>query len=117
MENILNIINIITIAVVGVILFNLNKSQKSIIQNYKDYISSIDPNKALSLKDVEMEQIKKIYSNDIELLQKQVHELRNYTNYILNHFESVAEDLGEPSEFNKETVINNNMPNCRSLFD
>lgn len=115
-QNILTLVNIIVITVVGIILRNQVSTQKTIITNYKDYITSIDPKKVLSLKDDEIMQIKKNYSNNIEILQKQVYELSNYTNYVLNHFESVSNDIGEPKEFDKEAVINNNMPNCRNLF-
>jgi len=108
--------NILTTLVVGCILRSQIKSQKTIINNYKDFADVIDPKKALSLKDDEIIQIKKNYSNDIEILQKQVYELSTYTNHVLNHFENQAIEIEMPNEFIKDSVIINNMPSCRNLF-
>jgi hypothetical protein len=115
-SSILVIGNIISTFIVGYILRSQIKSQKSIIENYKDFASLIDPKKVLSLKDDEIAQIKKNYSNDTEILQKQIYELSNYTNHVLNVFEKQAKEMGMPNEFIKESVVINNMPNCRNLL-
>ena len=110
-------LNILVTVGVGVILRRQIKAQKSIIDKYKDFADVIEPQKALSLKDDEILQIKKNYSNDIEILQKQIFELSNYTNHVLNFFEAQAIEMKQPNEFIKESVVINNMPSCRNLFD
>ena len=54
-QNWFTIINIVTTIVVGVILARQIKSQKAIIDNYKDFVSAINPNVALQLKDIEIQ--------------------------------------------------------------
>jgi hypothetical protein len=110
-------LNILVTVGVGVILRRQIKAQKSIIDKYKDFADVIEPQKALSLKDDEILQIKKNYSNDIEILHKQIFELSNYTNHVLNFFEAQAIEMKQPNEFIKESVVINNMPSCRNLFD
>lgn len=114
---ILIVANIITTLIVGCILRGQIKSQKTIIDKYKEFADVIDPKKALSLKDYEIGQIKKNYSNDIEILKKQVHELSTYTNHVLDYFERQAKENEIPDEFIKDSVVINNMPSCRSLFN
>ena len=74
---------------VGVILVKQIRVQKTIIAKYEIYSKSIDPTKALNLKDEEVAQIENNFGNDRELLQKQVYELSSYINEILNNVEKI----------------------------
>jgi hypothetical protein len=51
--------------IVGVILSRQIKSQSTIINHYKGLVNSYKPDKAIKLKDIEIEQLKKIADNDI----------------------------------------------------
>ncbi|MDI6047536.1 hypothetical protein [Flavobacterium yafengii] len=107
--------NIIITLVVGCILKVQIKSQKTIIDKYKDFADVIDPKKALSLKDVEIEQIKKNMSNDILTLQSQVSEFSSYVNYIIEYGEETSQEINY--NFDKNVFITNNFPSCRSILN
>lgn len=109
------IVNIIVTIVVGIILKNQIISQKSIIDSYKDFVSAIDPKTALSLKDAEIEQIKKNMSNDILTLQKQVSELSFYVNHIIEYGEETSKEIA--LDFDRDSFITNNLPSCRTILD
>ena len=103
---------------VGVILVKQIRVQKTIIAKYEIYSKSIDPTKALNLKDEEVAQIENNFGNDRELLQKQVYELSSYINEILNNVEKIREELGDDSGvLDKSSTIVNYMPSCKKIFD
>ena len=118
LQSIFIIINILVTIFVGIILKRQIKSQNTLLSHYKDFISAIDPNKALALKDEEIKQIKLLLGNDIDLLKTQIGELSYYTNEILNNMEAIKKDIDTENELpSKESTINNYMPNCKSIFN
>lgn len=109
------LINFITTIIVGVVLSTQIKSQKSILDSYKDFVSAINPNVALQLKDIEIEQTKKNMSNDIQILQKQVSELSYYVNHVIEYAETTNKEID--FNFDRDSFITNNLPSCRALLD
>jgi hypothetical protein len=109
------IANIIVTIVVGVILRNQIISQKTIIDKYKDFVSVIDPKTVLSLKDEEIQQIKKNMSNDIQTLQNQNSELSFYVNHIINYLEETTKEVD--IKFDRDAFISDTLPSCRSLLN
>ena len=107
-------VNIVVTIIVGYILKSQIKSQKTIIDKYKDFANVIDPKKAIALKDVEIEQIKKNMSNDIQTLQIQVSELSSYVNYIIEYSENIDKEINY--NFDKDSFITNNFPSCRAIL-
>ncbi len=103
--------------VVGVILFTQIKSQKEIIKQYKGLVKSYDPEKAIFLKDAEIEQLKKISDNDINKLRTEVFELANYVDHVLTTGENTAKEYGQPEVFNRHSVIDLNMRNCAHILN
>lgn len=114
-QDYLIIINIIITLIVGGVLLSQIRAQKTIIDKYKDFANVIDPKKALSLKDVEIEQIKKNMSNDIQTLQNQVSELSSYVNYIIQYGEETSQEINYT--FDVDAFITNNFPSCRNVLN
>lgn len=114
-QNWFTIINIFTTIVVGVILARQIKSQKAIIDSYKDFVSAINPTVALQLKDAEIQQIKKNMSNDIETLQTQNTELSLYVNHIIKFLEDTYKEV--ETDFNRNSFITDTLPSCRNLLN
>jgi hypothetical protein len=108
-------LNILVTIVVGIILRNQIKSQKAIIDSYKDFVSAINPLVALQLKDAEIEQVKKNMSNDIQTLQKQVSELALYANHIIEYTEKTSKDVNYG--FDRDSFISNTLPSCRTILE
>ena len=114
-QNWFTIINIVTTIVVGVILAKQIKSQKAIIDSYKDFVSVINPTVALQLKDAEIQQIKKNMSNDIQTLQNQNSELSFYVNHIINYLEETSKEVD--ISFDRDSFITDTLPSCRSILN
>ena len=114
-QNWFTIINIVTTIVVGVILAKQIKSQKAIIDSYKDFVAVINTTVALQLKDAEIQQIKKNMSNDIQTLQNQNSELSFYVNHIINFLEETSNDVD--ISFDRDSFISDTLPSCRNLLN
>ncbi|MET3046595.1 hypothetical protein [Flavobacterium covae] len=114
-QNWFAIINILTTIFVGVILARQIKSQKAIIDSYKDFVSVINPTVALQLKDTEIQQIKKNMSNDIETLQTQNTELSLYVNHIIKFLEDTYKEV--EVDFDRDSFITDTLPSCRNLLN
>lgn len=103
--------------IVGVILSRQIKSQSTIINHYKGLVNSYKPDKAIKLKDIEIEQLKKIADNDINKLRTEVFELGNYVDFILTTSENTAKAYNKPEMFIRQSVIDMNMPNCANILN
>lgn len=114
-QNWFTLLNILVTVIVGVILRNQIKSQKSIIDSYKDFVSVIDPKIVLGLKEEEINQIKLNTSNDIQVLQKQISELSFYVNHIISHGEESSKEIG--ITFDRDSFIRDVLPSCRNLLN
>jgi transcriptional regulator with PAS, ATPase and Fis domain len=117
LSDILIIVNILATIYVGYILHKRVKSQKELLQSYKDHLSVLDPKKSLFLKEQEIKQMSKLNNLNKDITTKQMSELIFYMEHILNHFEDEAKSIGEEQLFKKETIIRNNMPSCLNLFN
>ena len=114
-QNLFALINIIVTVIVGCVLGNQIKSQKSIINSYKDFATVIDPKKALLLKDEEIKQIKKNLSNNINTLQNQNSELSFYVNHIIEYLENTSKEIN--TSFDRDSFILDNLPSCKNILN
>lgn len=103
--------------IVGGILLQQIRTQKQIISEYKNLLDAKDPSKIIQLHDRQIEQIQNITSTDIDLLNKQVFELANYTAHMIYVWERSAKSIGEPNLFNETAFINLNMPHCSGVIN
>lgn len=63
---------------IGIILIRQIRSQKQVINIYKDLISAVSPEKIVALQKREVEQLNNIYSTDIKDLNIQTYQLARF---------------------------------------
>jgi hypothetical protein len=105
---------------VGGILFWVIRSQKSVIDIYKDLISANDITKTITLHKRELEQTETITSSNINQLQEQVYELAGFvvhSIFIFEQNEKFVKALGKENDFNKTAWVNLNFPKSIKVID
>lgn len=98
--------------IVGGILLQQIRTQKQIINRYKEVIESTD--NIIALHNRELEQLKKVTEFDKEQLQNQALEMGIYIDNHLTRLYSIPIDI--PDIIDRETHINRNLPHCSKFI-
>ena len=113
------IIVVANIIIGGILLQNI-RSQKQIINRYKELMEATDPDKIITFQKREIEQLTNITTTDIQELKIEVYQLASFAVHCIEQFEKNNKTLaylGKPELFNQVAWINLNMPNCAKIIN